>query len=126
MRSVIDRRCLLGVVLGSVALQVVAVYPGVARPKASLVASAPEEGAPGLGRRAAASLVHVVAYRFAANLVAETQELAADALGSPERVLARHPDDEVPNFRSDTRPAGRAVLAFPGPVTLPRDRKSVV
>ena len=43
-----------------------------------------KEGAPGLGRRAAASLVHVPAYRFAADLVSQAKDLAADALGTPQ------------------------------------------
>ncbi|MEO6398939.1 MAG: hypothetical protein ABIP13_10770 [Tepidiformaceae bacterium] len=78
-----------------------------------------KEGAPGLGRRAAASLVHVPAYRFAANLVAEAQELAADTLGFSEQVLLRHPDDEVSEFGSDSRPPTCAVTALPCPAPLP-------
>lgn len=64
-----------------------------------------QEGAPGLGRRSAASLVHVPSDRFAADLVAKAEEFAADALGAPERILQRHSEDQVSDFGSDPRPS---------------------
>ncbi len=35
----------------------------------------------------------------------ELEELAADTLGAPERVLARHGGDQLPNLGTQSRPA---------------------
>jgi hypothetical protein len=40
---------------------------------------------------------------------AELQELAADALGAPERVISRHRSDKAHGFRSNARHAAKAV-----------------
>src|SRR5215210_1372519 len=49
---------------------------------------------------------------------AELEELAADPLGAPERVLARHRGDQLARLLADARPA-EAGAGLPAPDELP-------
>jgi len=56
--------------------------------------------------------------RASADDNAEFEELAADALGAPERVLARDGGDQLPNLGTQSRPT-QVVTRAPAPVEPP-------
>jgi hypothetical protein len=55
--------------------------------------------------------------RISADLLPEVHQRAANARGSPKRILDRHPNDQALDFTVDsgpTRPPLRAPIVFPG------------
>src|SRR6266508_4079302 len=64
-----------------------------------------QERPPRLARSARRSPPAVAADRAVAHGDAEPEEFPADALGAPERVVARHRGDELAHFGVEPRPA---------------------
>jgi hypothetical protein len=86
-----------------------------------------EEGPPTLARRAGWSPAAVALDGGLADGDPEFQELTADPLGAPPRVVARHRRDQVSDLGADARPAHRGARAPapeqpPAPAVPPDDR----
>jgi hypothetical protein len=64
-----------------------------------------QEGAPALVGWAGMTAPTITADRAGADDDAELEELAADALGAPERILAGHSRDQLPDLGTQPRPA---------------------
>ena len=84
-----------------------------------------EERPPGLGRRLAMSH-HVLGDGGLGDLDAEFQQLAVNARRAPERVIAAHHPDQIPNLLRHPGPTGLAAADFPPPeqaeaLTMPSD-----
>ncbi len=77
-----------------------------------------KEGAPALAGRSRMATPAIAADGAGADHDAEFEQLTADPLGAPERVLSRHGGDQLPNLGAQSRPAKMAVGA-PAPVEPP-------
>src|SRR3712207_6792370 len=77
-----------------------------------------QERPPGLAGRAGWLTAAIAADRAIARDDPELQEFAADALGAPERVVARHNADEFARLSTEARPA-EAGAGLPPPEELP-------
>src|SRR5439155_16882713 len=77
-----------------------------------------QEGPTGLSRRPGRLPPAMTADRAIADDDAELEELSADALGAPERILARHGGDQFADLSAEARPA-ESGAGLPAPEQLP-------
>src|SRR6516164_5972070 len=73
-----------------------------------------QEGPPGLRRWLAASR-HILAHTGLADVDAQLEQFAVDALRAPQRIVPAHPANQFPRFLGDRRPSRLAAPNLPGP-----------
>src|SRR5215468_7930050 len=73
-----------------------------------------KEGPPGLRRRLAPTCKVLAHARFS-DVDAQFEQFTMDTRRTPERILAAHPANQLPNLFGDQRSPGLSAPNFPGP-----------